>query len=800
MNKRTTAHTIFLLLAAILLGTGCHPTQNLGENEYLLRSNTVKLKSDKVITQKGELKENMSKLIVQKPNKRVLGIIPYKLWLYNTRYEKYQHDTSNFQLKSKTVEKPVIYDSSLTRRSALNMKSYLFNQGYFYPIITDTAVFKNKKAFVTYNVETGTNYLINKVIQDIDDSTIAAIVTEEWGETNLKEGIEFNYGLLEAELSRITGVLRNYGYYKFSNDNISFELDTLNKQFAKNAESAIESAINFIALQKTAKKPTLNIKLTIRSNGDSTVYSRYGINRVRVFPDFESNRDARDSTMIQKVVDNVTFRYHNYYVRPGVIRKHIFFKPETYYTQKDYDQTISALNSLNIFQSVRIVFREDTTRKEGRWLNCTILLSPGDKLDFNTSLEGSNGSGSYDLGSSLTLSLRNRNLAKGANLFTTSLTGSIESFYSDTVGKNVFEHFRVTTRTAGINSSIEFPKFLIPFNPSGISPKNNPRTIIGAGASLVDRINYFTLYNISANFTYKWKETKVKTWEVTPAFINYIRLPKIDSAFEAKLKTNDYLKNTYKNTFIEGENVTFTFSDRDLKQGKNYTYLRLGIEEGGGVIGGISSLISKKDTLFAQYIKFDFDAQRFFTYRHSTIALRFYGGIGLPYDKSVALPYIKQYYVGGPNSIRGWRIRSLGPGSYIDTSSSSNILDRTGDIKLELNTEYRFDIIKVFSGAAKMNGALFADAGNIWLTKKSTGLPGAEFNFNKLGSDIAASIGAGIRFDISGFLVIRCDVGMPVKRPDYIGDGGWLFDKIDITSPKWKKDNLILNIAIGYPF
>jgi outer membrane protein insertion porin family len=799
MNKRITAHTIFLLLAAILLGTGCNTTRNLQENEYLLRSNSVKVRSDKVITQKGELKENMSKLIAQKPNSRILGIVPYKLWLYNTRYEKYQHDTSNFQLKTKTVERPVIYDSSLTRKSALNMKSYLFNQGYFYPIITDTAIFKNKKAFVTYNVETGTNYLINQVIQDIDDSTIAAIVTEEWAETNLKEGTEFNYSLLELEISRITAVLRNYGYYKFSNDNISFELDTLNKQYAKNAENAIESAINFIALQKSKKKPTLNVKLIIRQNGDPTSYFRYGINRIRVFPDFEGRNDVRDSTMIQKVVDGITFRYHNYYVRPGVIRKHIFIEPETYYAQKDYDQTISALNSLNIFSSVRIVFREDTIRT-GKWLNCTILLSPGKKLDFNTSLEGSNGGSSYALGSSLTLSLRDRNLAKGANLFTTSLSGSIETFYADSIGKNVFEHFRIATKTAGVNTSIEFPKFLIPFHPKGISPKNNPHTIVGLGASLLDRINYFTLYNISANFTYKWKETKVKTWEVTPAFINYIRLPRIDSAFEAKLATNDYLKNTYKNTFIEGENVTFTFSDRDIKLGRNYSYLRVGVEEGGGLIGGISSLISKKDTLFAQYVKFDFDAQHFFTNRHSTVAMRFYGGVGLPYDKSVALPYIKQYYVGGPNSIRGWRIRTLGPGSYIDTSKSKNIVDRTGDIKLELNAEYRFDIVKVFSGAAKMNGALFADAGNIWLAKKSDGFPGAEFNFNKLGSDIAASVGAGVRFDISGFLVIRFDVGMPIKRPDYIGDGGWLFDKIALSDPAWKKDNLILNIAIGYPF
>jgi len=789
-------------LAIILINAGCNTTKTLTGDQKLLRSNTINLRSDKVITQKGELKDNLEKLVAQKPNSYFLNILPFKLLLYNTRYKKYEADTANFQLKSKTVERPVIYDSSLKRRSAVNMKGYLFHQGYFYSQITDTTKFKNKKAYVTYNVETGTNYLIKDVTLDIDDSTVKDIVKENLDETNLKQGTEFSYTLLENEQSRITAIMKDNGYYKFSNDNVSFELDTLNKQYFKDIENPFESAINFIALQKNQKKPTLNIKVIIRADDDPSAYYRYGINRIRVFPDFEGVKDIRDSSMLQMTVDNILFKYHKYYVKAGVIRKHIFMKPETYYTQKRYDQTISNLNSLGVFQSVRVVFREDTSRP-GHWLNGTILLSPTKKYDFNASLEGSNGGSNYSLGSGLAFTLRDRNFARGANLLTTSINGNIESFYLDSVGNNVFQHFNFITKTAGINTSLELPKFLIPFVQKSMSPQNTPRTVFNIGANLIDRLQYFTLYNISTNFAYKWRETAIKSWEVAPIFINYVRLPSISAQFDSTLKTNDYLSKTYHDVFIEGENVTFTFSDKDKKNGQNYSFARLGAEEAGGLMTGIGKILGTTDTLLAHYVKLDFDLQHFLTFRHSMVALRFYGGIGMPYGPSSTLPYIKQYYVGGAYSIRGWRLRTLGPGSYVDTKSSitGKIIDRTGDIKLEMNGEYRFDIVKLFSGAIKMNGAVFTDAGNIWLAQKSEGFPNGELDVSRFGTDIAMSSGVGLRFDASSFLVVRVDMAMPVKRPGYTEQGGgWTFDAINFSNSEWRRNNLILNIAIGYPF
>ena len=227
--RSSTFNNILLLVSLLLLsiaGTSCDPTKHLSEDQYLLRKNNIKLTTDKGITRQGELKDNIERLIVQKPNTYFLGV-PYKVWLYNLRYEKYKRDS----IQSKLVERPVVFDSSLVTHSVSNIRSYLFNQGYFNPIVDDTIKLKGQKAYVDYIVTTGNNYLIRNATLDVDDSTIKAIVKSSMGESALQEGKEFSMSLLEEERSRITNVLRDRGYYKFTQENVvNFSLDTFNKE------------------------------------------------------------------------------------------------------------------------------------------------------------------------------------------------------------------------------------------------------------------------------------------------------------------------------------------------------------------------------------------------------------------------------------------------------------------------------------------------------------------------------------------------------------------------------------------
>ncbi len=799
-------------MAALVLPS-CNSTRHLKEGEYLLKENEINFTDTKYLENKGILTDNLDNAITQQPNSSFLfDGLKTKLFLYNLRYEKYQRDNTNYQVESKSVEAPVIYDSSTIPQSIQYMEAYLFHQGYFYAKVSDTTIFneKRKKATVRYNIDPGINYLIRRVyFKDIADPEINRIIQEDFYATFLRAGKAYSASLVEQERVRLTNILRDRGYYYFANSNISFQLDTVNaKDFMKPDESIISDAADLVTLKKEAPRPTLDIYINVDNSEDGKAFKRYGIHRILVFPDYIDRSDARDSTMIVKKIDNTTFRYHDYYVREKVVNNHIFVRSNGYYVQSDYDKTITELNQLGVFETVRGVYFEDTSRTgEGiDWLSCAIILGRARKYDFNLSWEGSTGT-TYTLGSGATASFSNKNVAKGANLFTTSINAGIETQFDEAT-----DDFFVLTKTAGINTSLEFPKFLFPISKERYSISNTPRTQIALGANLLDRVNFFTLVNLTSRFTYKWRETSTKNWEVSPFFINDINLLSVDPKFQQRLDTNEYLEKTYRETFIEGENVTWTFSNASkAKWYDDYSYVKLSIEEAGGVVAGLNRISPNMTVSFSQYVKLDYDLRHYIKQRHSTTALRFYGGIGLPYGESETLPYLKQYFVGGPFSMRGWKIRTLGPGTYTDTnditadSRATALIDRTGDIKLEMNAEYRFDIFRLFGGALQFNGAVFADAGNIWLSRPSVDYPGGEFRLNTLYDAFAVNGGAGIRIDIASLFILRVDWAVPLKVPGNLDipgkeiKQGWILSDIDPLYDKWRR-SIVWNIAIGYPF
>lgn len=749
----------------------------------------------------------MDALIIQKPNTYLLGL-PYKVWLYNLRFRHYNKDTGavNFQLKTKTVERPVVYDSLLQRRSAINIRSFLFNRGYFYAEVKDTIRLRGRKVTAVYNVTTGTKYVIGKISLNIADSLIKTIVSEGMGGTALKPGTPFTMTMTEEERSRIANLLRNNGYYKITQENVHFEIDTVNKTFLKDVENPFESAINYSARQRGDQKSTLDIKLSVTIEDDLKAFRRYRIGRVQIFPDFIDRSDIRDSTMIRVQKDSVSFRYHNYYVREQVLLSQNYMKVGEYYSQENYDLTVTKMNELGLFQYVRPVIFEDTSLPPDRSLHYILILNPTKKYDYGTNFEVSTGS-NYKLGNNVSINFRNRNWLHGGNQLTLSLSAGVETGYNGDLSNSFIDKFYLISKNAGISSTVTFPKFIAPFKSAWMRRFNQPRTILGIGYNLLDRLDYFTLNNIVANYAYSWNQNATNTWDVTPAFINILSLPSIADSFQRRLETNEFLKNSYRENFIEGENVGFTFSDLNgPRAARGYSYLKANVEEAGALLAGINS-IKTIGFNYSQYVKFDLDARHYFRRPKSTLALRFLGGVGVPYDKSSTLPYVKQYFVGGAYSIRGWRVRQLGPGSYYDpkADTTSNPIDRIGDIKLEANVEYRFNMIQLFSGAIHLNGALFVDAGNIWLARPSSDYPGGEFKFSKLGQDIAMSGGAGIRADIGGLFIVRVDAAVPLKKPYIMENSGWIVREVSqldnsIFNNKWRDRNLVLNIAIGYPF
>lgn len=792
---------IMLLIAVLLVSVGCNATRHVEKDKHMLRRTRIVLRSDKVMANRGEIKDNLNRMIQQKPNNYWLGVFPVNIYLYNMRYRRFKDRPDS--LLPKYAKRPVIIDTTVIYKSAQNMKSYLFNQGYFYARVTDTITYHRKKATITYRVNAGSNYVINKTNYDVDDSGILRVLQENTGGTAFVKGKEFAFSQTEEERSRLTSVVRNNGYFRFSQENITFKIDTFDKSMFRVASSPFENAINFISQTKSNRKGTIDINVIVRLADDTLAYNKYIVNNVNVYPDYKSAEDLRDSGMIEKTIGDISFRYHDNYVHPKVLYEHIFLQPGKYYSQADYNKSIQKLNELGIFQYIRVQARENRITRDT--VDFNIFLNRTKKHDFGTNYEVSSGS-TYALGHSVGVNFLDKNLMKGANLLSIGVNGGVELSYNENRGNDVIKHFNILTRYYGVNASIDFPKFLAPVAARLFDNSNLPHTIIGGGENVIDRVDYFRLINTSANFSYSWRQTQTISWGLAPAFINIIRLPVKSDSFQRVLDNNLYLRNSYKENFIEGENISFKFDNIAKKHGQNYSYVKLGFEEAGSIVNIVNRLgkvvNNPYQIQYAQYVKLDLDAAHYFTFPRSVFAFRFYGGIGMPYDKSQTLPYIKQYFAGGPYSLRGWRIRTLGPGSYADTTSkaATSQIDRTGDVKLELNGEYRFPIAPLFAGAIKMNGALFADAGNIWLAKKDASYPGGEFELNRLGQDIAADIGAGTRFDIASFLTLRVDVAIPVKKPYITNNGGWVFNKIDFYNSSWRANNVVFNISIGYPF
>jgi len=352
-----------------------------------------------------------------------------------------------------------------------------------------------------------------------------------------------------------------------------------------------------------------------------------------------------------------------------------------------------------------------------------------------------------------------------------------------------------------------FPTYIAPFKIKN-SEISNIKTVFNLGVNFLDRTNYFRLNTINSSFGYFWKSGPYTTWQFNPLFFNSLKLSHISDTFQQRLDTIQAIRNAYQENFILGENFEF-IHNTEGKFNHRYHFIRLAIEESGALLHGVNtaSKLFNSDGInfnYANYVRFDFDLRQYFLRTNSNWAFRFHGGVGIPYGGRKTLPYIKQYFVGGAYSIRGWGSRLLGPGSSFNPSqqnaSNKLFIDQSGDIKLELNAEYRFKMLQLFAGAIGLNGAFFVDVGNVWLATREPNLPGAQFSLKDLYQDIAVSPGFGLRADLGGFLVLRADWAVALKKPYITSNYGWTFNDFNPESKAWRTENINLNIGIGLPF
>ena len=735
--------------------------------EVKIENDSLSKKSKKAL--KSELEDNLT----PKPNSSFLGLRP-KLFFYNIAKEPKKEKGFNYWLKYKIGEKPVLLSDVDREFNKDIIVNYSENKGYFNAKATYDTVSKNKKAQVIYTLRPGNQYLINKVKFQNDSIPVTEEIVKVSDKTLLKEGNPFDLGVIKSERERIDNQLKQKGFYYFHPDNLIIQADST---VTKN------------------HKVELNVKL--KENTPDLAKQQFTIDKVIVFPNYNI-RDVKDGKYnIPMDSDSLAkYAHDDIYVidpeqkfKPKIFDRALYFKKGDLYNRADHNLTLNRLINLGVFKFVKneFVISDSLNHK----FDTYYLLTPRQIQSLRLEALGRTNSANY-AGSELNLNWTHRNLFRGAEQFKASVYGAFDvQIGGPKDAKNLFR--------AGANAQLSIPRIVAPFRFNS-SSAFVPRTNISIGYEFQNRTEYYTLNTFSGSFGYLWKENVRKEHDLKIIDITYVTPANVTPLYDSISAKSQALQRVVQKQLIFGPTYSYTYTNTMLPK-KNTIYYKGTLDLAGnltGLFSGANVKDGKQKSIFgvpfSQYAKMEHD----FRFYHklgdkSSFASRFIGGIAYPYGNSDNIPFSKQFFSGGSNSIRAFRARTLGPGSFDPrTIKQGYYFDQSGDIKLELNAEYRANIYKF------LNVAFFADAGNIWLVNDDIQRPGAKFS-NDFLSEIAVGAGFGLRLDFS-ILILRLDLAMPFRVPYYEKGDRWTFDKINFGNSSWRRDNLILNIAIGYPF
>jgi outer membrane protein assembly factor BamA len=447
------------------------------------------------------------------------------------------------------------------------------------------------------------------------------------------------------------------------------------------------------------------------------------------------------------------------------------------------------------FKFVRMNFSVSDTSAAG-FLDVTILMTPMPQHTFRAEMEIVSKSNNYT-GPRMNLSFINRNAFKGAELLNLTLAGSLEAQFSAT-NKSLFSY------SLSPEVDLYLPRFFVPFKVKSTNSLYVPKTRLSLSFSYTKRVGYFDMRTFQFIYGYRWKREIRQEHEFNPINISYTTLANESAEFLELLATNPFLQKSYEEQFIAGGNYIYTYNEQVIPFKKMQYFLQLAVETAGNLFSLAAMATGNKlstdssskigGSAYSQYARLSIDGRGYYNFRdNNKLALRVFAGVARPYGNSSILPYTKQFFSGGPNSIRAFSINSVGPGTYNQNNDSIGFMQLGGEVKLEMSAEYRFTIYRF------LKGAIFTDAGNVWLLKSNPSTIGEPFSFSGFADEIAVGAGIGLRIDVS-FFILRFDLAMPLRKPWLEKNHRWVINQIDFGSPVWRNENLILNVAIGYPF
>lgn len=775
-----------ILIASILVG--CSPARKISDNEALIWQNKVRISQSEKYFSRNTILE----YVRPEPNQKLFGFIRLKLGLHN--YGNNGTDKKIRKWFMRIGEPPALLDSLRTARSTEQIKFYLNKQGFFNATVSDSIYYKNKskkKAIAQFNITTNRPYYINKVTYEIENINIAASLNSKLKNSLLKTGQRYNYELLDKERDRLTNILHNNSYYAFNKDFWYVEVDS----------SLGNHSVNVL----------IKLKVATTSEQSKVAFKMHKLGKVTIhcgFNPYKQNQQIRD-TVYYKGYEIIY--YDNAKLKPEILFLSTFLKEDDYYQKRYLELTYKRLSSLKYFGAINIQFEQSNLEAKYPILKANILLTPRKKQSFNLESRVTNAGGNLGIAGSLVYA--NKNAFNGGEVFEISLAGGLESQQiitgtevKDNGKTGLFRNLELNTIEFGPEVRLIIPKFLVPFTAPNFSKSSNPKTIFATSLNFQQRPDYIrSITNFS--LSYEWNETAKKKHIIAPVEISVIKInPSTDFTNRLIALNDQLLINSYRDHLISSLRYSFIYNSQLGSKARKNTYFRGNIESAGNVLNATNALglAEKKEghlnlfnIRFAHYIKADIDIREYIRlFNKNVLAMRANAGIGIPQQNLNVLPFERSFYGGGANDMRAWQARTIGPGSYADTSSVISF-DKIGDVKLGASIEYRFDIFKY------LEGAIFADAGNVWLLDGDNIRTGGTFKSNRFISEIGVGAGAGARFDFE-FFIIRLDVATKLKDPALSQGERWIYQ----TKTNYEKihgessyrQRLLWNLGIGYPF
>lgn len=769
--KAVTISSLFF----VLLVSSCSVTKNIPDNDSLYKGSTLELQNtdDSMHENHKDLTTELNSLIKIKPNTKILGL-PYKLMIYNFAGTPTGKGL-RFWLKNKVGEPPVLGSTINFEKNKDILENRLENRGYFNSEVSVDTFNKNKTLTIVYKAKIHPAYSIRKMSFGFDSSSeIGKEIIAISSATLLKTGTNYDLDLIKAERNRIDAFLKEHGMYYFGADYLIMDVDS------------------------TVGNHQVDILCRFKKETPQQAKQPYRIGDVMVFADFRNSTDTSSENWKTKGK-----MYHGYriydpeaLIKPKVLISALVVKPGELYSRELHNQSLKQLVSFGMYKFVSARFQEsDSTGKP--LLNAIYYLTPSPVKSLRAEVSGLTKSNN-SAGTELSLTWRHRNFLHGAEQFSAKIYGGIEKQVST-------QQPTVTTNRFGVEFNLISPKIIAPFK-LNIMRKGGftPQTKITLLYEYFERNTQYTLNSAKLSYGYIWKSDIRQEHRLDIFSVNLVRPTYISPAYQQSLDTNITLARSIEKQFIVGPNYNYNYNTQiKANQNTHNFFVNANIDLSGnlmGIISGADITKGKQKELFgipySQYIRTEIDFRHYLRInKRNVIASRLLGGIGYAYGNSELLPFVKAFFAGGTNDLRAFRARSLGPGSYYagNASTSTVVLpEQPGDLKLAFNTEWRMKLFSV------LYGAFFVDAGNIWTMKEDTSRPGSKFT-SKFLKEIAIGTGFGLRMDVSYF-VLRFDFAMPVRKPFLPEGNRWVFKEIDLGSPEWRRQNLVFNLAIGYPF